>query len=526
MDVFMVAVLNLLALLWVARVNGDVFVKDTLTNHTIKKYSDLQASFGIDFPPDGLEGWLVYASPDPMACSSVNPPPVNSTWCADFNCNFILLIARGGNCEFSDKVLAAENSGYAAAIVHNFPGNDSVVEMEACTNGSLVHIPATFVGYSHGMELRNYNYTGWRYIITIMEEDEELRLFLWPFAVVIGVCFLFIMIFMLVKVIREQTSKKLNRLSKRSLKKIPVRKFKKGDYYDTCAICLDEYEEGEKIRVLPCDHVYHMKCIDPWLTKNKKTCPVCKRRVILDRDADSESGSDAENPSGSENTPLLAGQTRGPSHGSVTDSSVVLNSTHPDAPSPSQDARTLMVTGDRALLPDSDIEHGAVGGEDIAISNHSHQTLLTGAKPSRGNIQEADDESDPESERKRKRKDWMGNQEKEEEGISSSLLGAENRVERREKRKQRKDKKKKAESRLRSVGQELENAVPEQANESKRSATPVAGGGQEGGALMRSLEEGAHMSHEEDGHLNPSYSDNNEVVVAAASTRRDWSDVV
>lgn len=53
---------------------------------------------------------------------------------------------------------------------------------------------------------------------------------------------------------------------------------------------------------------YHCKCIDPWLTKRKKTCPVCKRKVIpgANPDSDSES-SDEEGPSTSERTPLLAG---------------------------------------------------------------------------------------------------------------------------------------------------------------------------------------------------------------------------
>jgi len=47
-----------------------------------------------------------------------------------------------------------------------------------------------------------------------------------------------------------------------------------------CPICLAEFMEGERVRVLPeCCHSFHADCIDAWLVLNA-SCPSCRHSLV------------------------------------------------------------------------------------------------------------------------------------------------------------------------------------------------------------------------------------------------------
>ncbi|GJP45165.1 hypothetical protein CLOM_g4574 [Closterium sp. NIES-68] len=49
-----------------------------------------------------------------------------------------------------------------------------------------------------------------------------------------------------------------------------------------CAVCLGDYDEGERIKLLPpCGHRFHADCIDLWLS-SKSTCPICRKDLRPD----------------------------------------------------------------------------------------------------------------------------------------------------------------------------------------------------------------------------------------------------
>lgn len=49
---------------------------------------------------------------------------------------------------------------------------------------------------------------------------------------------------------------------------------------EQCTICRCEFENGDRVKGLPCSHVFHPDCIIQWL-KVSKMCPICNQEVII-----------------------------------------------------------------------------------------------------------------------------------------------------------------------------------------------------------------------------------------------------
>lgn len=46
-----------------------------------------------------------------------------------------------------------------------------------------------------------------------------------------------------------------------------------------CPICLSDFQDGDKVRVLPlCNHGFHKKCVDAWLSDHS-SCPTCRAEL-------------------------------------------------------------------------------------------------------------------------------------------------------------------------------------------------------------------------------------------------------
>ncbi|CAL1356629.1 unnamed protein product [Linum trigynum] len=71
-------------------------------------------------------------------------------------------------------------------------------------------------------------------------------------------------------------------LDESAIKSIAVLNYRRGEGLvegSDCSVCLSEFQEEEKLRLLPkCHHAFHVPCIDAWL-KSHATCPLCRANI-------------------------------------------------------------------------------------------------------------------------------------------------------------------------------------------------------------------------------------------------------
>lgn len=266
-------------------------------NNLTLSFDDIEANFAPPVKVNGECGTLFLAEPLD-ACGPLNNNTINDT----MNPPFVLII-RGG-CSFEDKVRRAQSAGFKAAIVYNNDDSD-LVAMAGNSLGIVTH--AVFVSKASGLKLSKYVGTPTMELWIIPSYENSAWsimaisfISLLAMSAVLATCF-FVRRHRIRRG-RPQSSRvrEFHGMSSRLVKAMPSLIFtavlEDNCTSATCAICLEDYNVGDKLRILPCRHKFHSICVDAWLTSWRTFCPVCKR------DARTSNGE----PPASERTPLLS----------------------------------------------------------------------------------------------------------------------------------------------------------------------------------------------------------------------------
>ncbi|KAF0871547.1 RN149 ligase, partial [Crocuta crocuta] len=251
--------------------------------------------FGDSSPKEGAQGLVGVpraADRDPEGCAPdtrfLVPAPGGrgaAPWVA--------LVARGG-CTFKDKVLVAARRNASAVVLYNEESHGNLtVPMSHAGTGNIVVI---MVSYPKGREILDLVQKGIAVKMTIGVGTRHVQEFISGQSVVfVAIAFITMMIISLAWLIfyyiqrflytgSQFGSQSHRKEAKKIIGQLPLHTVKHGEKgvdvdAENCAVCIENFKVKDVIRILPCKHIFHRICIDPWLLDHR-TCPMCKLDVI------------------------------------------------------------------------------------------------------------------------------------------------------------------------------------------------------------------------------------------------------
>ncbi|KAG8014706.1 hypothetical protein GBF38_003313 [Nibea albiflora] len=264
------------------------------------------------------------------------PPPYhNNAWVA---------LVAAGNCSYREKIRNVANYNASAVVIYNVGsvGANDTITMPHQGTGDVV---AIMIPEPRGREIVALLEQHVVIMLQITIGTRNLQKYVSRTSVVfVSISFIVLMIISLAWLVfyyiqrfryanaRDRNQRRLGDAAKKALSKLQVRTIKKGDEeteadFDNCAVCIESYKPNDVIRILPCRHVFHKHCVDPWL-QDHRTCPMCKMNILkalgilLNPDCSDDVPPDYETTVGGPPTNPISGA----SEITVNESSVVLDS--------------------------------------------------------------------------------------------------------------------------------------------------------------------------------------------------------
>lgn len=255
-------------------------------------FDDLPAKFAVDVGEEGICGALEIADPAD-ACSALRRRGVRLSGNGNGNGNgtdlmrFALIVR--GNCSFQDKIVNAQIAGFRAVIVYDDREKVDLVYM--MVDPKDITIPAVFVSNEAGQSLKEHAQVGTGecciYETRVETGWTVLAISFISLIVIFGILALTLFVPRRLLYWRGRTHH-VKHVDDKIVAELPSFAFnsaRSSDKYtrEVCAICLEDYKDGEILKSLPCQHEFHLGCVESWLKKGGLFCPVCKHDVRTKR---------------------------------------------------------------------------------------------------------------------------------------------------------------------------------------------------------------------------------------------------
>ncbi|XP_056136700.1 RING finger protein 150a [Lampris incognitus] len=209
--------------------------------------------------------------------------------------SWVALVAAG-NCSFREKIRNAASHNASAVVIYNVGSSNAndTITMPHQGTGDIV---AVMIPEPKGQEIVALLVQNISVVLHITIGTRNLQKYVSRTSVVfVSISFIVLMIISLAWLVfyyiqrfryanaRDRNQRRLGDAAKKAINKLQVRTIKKGDKetesdFDNCAVCIEGYKPSDVVRMLPCRHVFHKHCVDPWL-QDHRTCPMCKTNIL------------------------------------------------------------------------------------------------------------------------------------------------------------------------------------------------------------------------------------------------------